>query len=65
MEFFLSDLRFSEFPPHLPMAEIQEGVKTGKLKQGTFFVSAYNCREGSVLMHVDSVDTKPGFEKGW
>lgn len=59
-----SCVRFSEFRAHLPMAEIQDGVKSGKLKQGTFFVSAYNCREGNVLMNTDSVDTKPGFEKG-
>ena len=56
--------RFEEFPPHLPLAEIHEGIKTGRFLQGTFFVSAYNCREGNVLTHTDSVDTKPGFEKG-
>ena len=56
--------RFQEYRPHLPMAEIQEGVKSGRFLQGTFFVSAYNCREGNVLTQMDNVDTKPGFEKG-
>ena len=56
--------RFEEFPAHLPMAQIQDGIKSGKFLQGTFFVSAYNCREGNVLTQMDSVDTKPGFEKG-
>lgn len=36
------------FPPHLTVTEIHEGVKNGKLLQGSFMASRENYLEGSV-----------------
>jgi exosome complex exonuclease DIS3/RRP44 len=38
------------FPPHLTIIQIHEGVKNGKLFQGTFLASRENFLEGSVSM---------------
>lgn len=43
------------FPLHLSPSEIQEGIKAGKLLQGTFLASRENFLEGSVNVE--------GFEK--
>lgn len=36
------------FPPHLPPAQIHDGIKAGKLLQGTFYASRENFLEGHV-----------------
>lgn len=36
------------FPPHLTITEIHDGIKSGKLLQGSFMASRENYLEGSV-----------------
>lgn len=38
------------FPPHLTPAQIHQGIKSGKLMQGTFFASNDNFLEGNVFV---------------
>ncbi|XP_060878753.1 exosome complex exonuclease RRP44 [Metopolophium dirhodum] len=38
------------FPPHLTPAKIHQGIKAGKLMQGTFFASVDNFLEGNVFV---------------
>lgn len=40
--------KVSLFPPHLTPTEIHNGIKSGKLLQGTFLASTENYLEGSV-----------------
>lgn len=42
-----------QFPEHLPMTEIQRGIKSGKYKQGNFISSRENYLEGNVSLHSD------------
>ena len=37
-----------DFPPHIKPSEIQNGIKNGKLVQGTFLASRDNCLEATV-----------------
>jgi len=37
-------------PPHLTPAQIHQGIKSGKLMQGTFFASNDNFLEGNVFV---------------
>ena len=37
-----------QFPPHLTLVEIHNGIKNGKLYQGSFAASRENYLEGSV-----------------
>ena len=37
------------FPTHLTPADINAGIKSGKLMQGSFFLSHTNYREANVL----------------
>lgn len=51
------------FPPHLTPAQIHQGIKAGKLMQGTFFASNDNFLEGNVFVdgqekNVCLIDTK-------
>ena len=41
----------ADFPPHMPLAEIQAGLKAGQLFEGTYFQSRYNFKEGNVRVH--------------
>lgn len=36
------------YPSHLTIAQIHQGIKSGKLLQGTFYASRENFLEGSV-----------------
>lgn len=36
------------YPSHLTMTQIHDGIKSGKLHQGTFYASRENFLEGSV-----------------
>lgn len=38
------------FPPHLTPAQIHQGIKSGRLMQGTFFASNDNFLEGNVFV---------------
>ena len=39
------------FPEHLPLSEIQKGLKSGKYLQGSFQTSRENYMEASVGVH--------------
>lgn len=43
------------FPEHLPLSEIQRGLKVGRYVQGTFQASRENYLEANVNVH-DSED---------
>ena len=43
------------YPEHLPLSEIQRGIKTGRFLQGTFHASRENYLEANVNVH-DSED---------
>lgn len=48
-DFVLEDSsKESLFPPHLTPAQVHEGIKSGKLLQGSFMASRDNFLEGSV-----------------
>lgn len=38
------------FPAHLTPAQIHQGIKSGKIMQGTFFASNVNFLEGNVFV---------------
>lgn len=38
------------FPPHLTPVQIHQGIRSGKIMQGTFFASNDNFLEGSVFV---------------
>lgn len=40
-----------QFPEHLPMVEIQRGIKSGKYLQGTFLASRENYLEANINVH--------------
>ncbi|KAK3581182.1 hypothetical protein CHS0354_024716 [Potamilus streckersoni] len=42
-----------QFPEHLPLLEIQRGIKSGKYLQGTFQASRENYMEANVSVHND------------
>lgn len=44
----LESSKVSLFPPHLAPTEIHNGIKHGKLLQGSFMASRENYLEGSV-----------------
>jgi exosome complex exonuclease DIS3/RRP44 len=37
------------FPAHLPLSEVQRGLKSGRLVQGTYQASRENYLEGNVM----------------
>ena len=39
------------FPDHLPLVEIQRGIKSGKYLQGSFLASRENYLEANVSVH--------------
>lgn len=57
------------FPEHLPLSQIQSGIKSGKYIQGTFRANRDNFLEGTVFVHgegdestevsVSSLEVKP------
>lgn len=46
--FSSQDNKAAIFPPHLTISEIHDGIKTGKLLQGSFAASRENYLEGFV-----------------
>lgn len=48
IDFSSSGNKIAIFPPHLTMNEIHEGIKSGKLLQGSFLASRENYLEGFV-----------------
>lgn len=58
------DSKTAIFPPHLTVNEIHEGIKTGKLLQGSFQASRENYLEGYVNVEgmEKSVNCIPNFD---
>ena len=52
--FLSQDNKVAIFPPHLTVNEIHEGIKNGKLVQGSFAASRENYLEGFV--NVEGID---------
>lgn len=47
-EDFIQGSQDGQFPAHLTPLQVQEGIRSGKLLQGTFLASADNFLEGQV-----------------
>lgn len=56
--FSSQDIKAAIFPPHLTVTEIHDGIKNGKLLQGSFAASRENYLEGYV--NVEGIEKSVG-----
>uniref|UniRef100_UPI00358E7AF2 exosome complex exonuclease RRP44-like n=1 Tax=Myxine glutinosa TaxID=7769 RepID=UPI00358E7AF2 len=52
------------FPEHLPLSLVQQGIRAGRLLQGTFRANRDNFLEGCVRVHQDGMDDMEVLLKG-